>query len=94
MKDIADMTIEELNALPEYGFGKLTVKFAEDGTATLPNGRVIRGTPGHYINIPYRPDVQAAYWVGDKTPLGWHDNQGVWWRPVKLVTGEWRKERS
>jgi hypothetical protein len=95
-KELHEMTADELNALPEFQpFGQERFKVGNDGTVTLPNGRVLQGlTPGNWLNIPNRQEIQGAYWVGDKMPLGWRDAAGEFWRPVKLMTGEWRKERA
>lgn len=93
MKDIADMTIDELNALPEYRmFGADVYPVQTDGTVTLPDGRVLRGLVGKLLNVPRREEVATVYWASDQAPIFWRDAAGVYWRPVKLVTGEWRKE--
>jgi hypothetical protein len=97
-KELHEMTVDELNALPVYEmFGQTRYKVGEDGKVTLANGRILQGlTPGNWLTVPNRQEIAGAYWVSsDKTPLCWRDADGVVWRPVKLAaTGEWRKERG
>jgi hypothetical protein len=93
MKDISEMTLDELNALPVYHeFGKTMHKVDGDGTVTLPSGRVLHGlTPGHYVSITHKQNIAGAYWAGPNTPLCWRDADGVLWRLVKLISGEWMR---
>jgi hypothetical protein len=94
-KDIAEMTLDELNALPVYQqFSAIDYTVQSDGTVTLPDGRVLSElTPGHTIRIPYETGGRAAFFAGPKTPLAWSDANGEMWTPVKLKDGTWRKER-
>lgn len=94
-RDLSEMTLDELRALPEFEpFDRLTVKVQPDGTATHPNGRVLRGlTVGVNVSFPVVNEVQAAYYVSGDTPMCWQDADGVTWTPVKLTTGEWRRQR-
>lgn len=96
MKDISEMTVDELNALPEYQeFYAVQYAVRDDGTVALPNGTTVRGlTPGALLNIPHQAAQVAAYFVEDTTPLMWKDETGEFWSPVKLLNGNWMKRRA
>lgn len=95
MKDIADMTIDELNALPIFQeFASISYDVRPDGTVALPNGTVLRGLAGKQVSIPYHTGGRQCFFAGPQTPLCWRDAEGGYWRPVKLVSGEWRRERG
>lgn len=93
MKDIADMTADELDALPVFEeFESVRYEVGRDGTVTLPNGHVLRGLVGRFVNVPCRSLGRGCFMIGPTTPLCWCDRNGQYWRPVRLVTGEWMKE--
>lgn len=88
MKDLADMTLDELNALPVYEpFGRDTYPVQPDGTVTLPDGRVLRGLVGAHVHIPRMQDRIKAMFTGPKTPLCWGDEFGNVWMPVLTDDG-------
>lgn len=91
MKQPADMTLDELNALPVFEpFGRDTYPVV-DGTVTLPDGRVLRGLVGTHLHVPRQQDQIRAMFVSDSTPLVWRDEDGESWDLVQTQDGPKRR---
>lgn len=87
------MTPEELRALPIFEpFDYVEVPVV-DGRATAPNGVELRNLKGLRVKFPVQKEQRAAFPVKPNTPMAWRGDDLRWWRAVRLVSGEWRREQ-
>ena len=91
-KSINEYTLDELRQLLVYEpFGRDIYPVQPDGTVTLPNGRVLRGLVGKWLNVPRVQDRIRAMWVDERTPLYWSDENGNLWSLVQTNAGEYKR---
>lgn len=94
MKELSEMTLDELDALPEEPFCDALELPVVNGSATLPSGKVIGGgmLVGSFVTVPVaRPARAMAFKAND--PAFWSDEDGRIWRPVITDRG-WAKQRA
>jgi hypothetical protein len=91
-KELDELSIDELNALPEVPhFGRDTYPVV-NGEARLRDGRVLTGLVGTHVHVPVARR-SGSYAFKPSDPAFWVDNEGHYWRPVYDEYGNLGKQR-
>lgn len=90
------LTVEEMSALPEFGFGFEKHAYSPEDKARgfiMIRGKRVNVVVGcNSIMIPVVPETMASY-IGPDDPMGYTDSDGNAWSIGQYSDGRWFRRK-